>query len=275
MVDPESRFDGEVSEAVWRSMLTDRNPIQQRRRLFGPLLYSHLPSAPRCKACTRPFGGPGGALMRAMGRGPWTKNAKYCAGCFRFLRQNHGGAEVECSLLFADVRGSTPLAESMRPLEFSRLMGRFYDTAMAVMVEHDAIVDKFAGDEIVAIFVPSMAGSAHARVALTAAIELLRRTGHGGSEDPWVSIGIGVNTGQAYVGTIGDGLDTELTAMGDEVNVAARLGSSAGPGEILVTDRVIAGAGLSGSAFERRSLTLRGKSHPVHVAVVGAGTRLG
>jgi adenylate cyclase len=274
VVDPESRLDGQVSEATWRSMLTDRNPIQGRRRLLGPLLYRHLPSAPRCKGCTRPFGGPGGALMRAMGRGPWTKNAKYCDGCFRFLRQNHGGAEVECSLLFADVRGSTPLAETMRALEFSQLMGRYYDTAMAVMIKHDAIVDKFAGDEIVAIFVPSMAGPDHARVALTAAIELLRRTGHGSIDVPWVPIGVGVNTGVAYVGTIGDGLDTELTAMGDEVNVAARLASTARAGEILVTDAVIAGARLTASAFEHRSLTLKGKSHPVGVAVVGATTRL-
>jgi class 3 adenylate cyclase len=49
--------------------------------------------------------------MKAIGLGPWTKNAKYCTGCFRELRRSHGGAEVECSLLFADVRGSTQLAE--------------------------------------------------------------------------------------------------------------------------------------------------------------------
>ena len=146
---------------------------------------------------------------------------------------------------------------------------------MGVMVEHDAIVDNFAGKEIVAIFVPSMAGVDHARVALTAAIDLLRRTGHGGAHAPWVPIGIGVNTVEAYVGTIGDGLDTELTALGDEVNVAVRLASAAGPGEILVTDAVIARAHLTGFAFERRSLTLKGKSQPVGVAVVGATTTLG
>jgi adenylate cyclase len=273
-MDPESRLDGTVDATVWRSMLTAHNPIQQRRRLFGPVLYRHLPSAPRCKACTRPFGGVGGALMRALGHGPWTKNAKYCAGCFRFMRENHGGAEVECSLLFADVRGSTPLAETMRPLEFSRLMGRFYDTAMGVMVKHDAIVDKFAGDQIVAIFVPSMAGPEHARVAMSAAMDLLRRTGHGGTETPWVPIGVGVNTGEAYVGTIGDGPDTELTAMGDEVNVAARLASSASAGEILATEAALAAAGWSGNAIERRSMTLKGKTRPVRVAVIQASMTL-
>jgi adenylate cyclase len=274
VVDPESRLDGQVPEAVWRAMLMGGHAIEERRRLVGPLLYRHLPSEPRCKGCTRPFGGLGGAIMRATGNGPWAKNGKYCDACFRFLRQNHGGAEVECSLLFADVRGSTPLAETMRPLEFSQLMGRFYDTATAVLVKHDAIVDKFAGDEIVAIFVPSMAGADHARVALTAAVELLHRTGHGGGGDPWVPIGVGVNTGEAYVGTIGDGPDTELTAMGDEVNVAARLASAAGPGEILITEAAIAGAGLTGDAFERRSLSLKGKSHPVGVAVVNATSTL-
>jgi hypothetical protein len=81
--------------------------------------------------------------MKAIGLGPWTKNAKYCTGCFRVLRRSHGGAEVECTLLFADVRGSTPLAEQMRPRDFNRLMGRFYDTAIDVLGNHDAIVDKF------------------------------------------------------------------------------------------------------------------------------------
>jgi adenylate cyclase len=273
-MDPESRLDGTVDAAVWHSMLTAQSPMHERRRLVGPLLYRHIPSEPRCKACTRPFGGIGGVVMRATGHGPWTKNAKYCAACFRFMRQNHGGAEVECSLLFADVRGSTPLAETMSPLEFSRRMGRFYDTAMAVMVKHDAIVDKFAGDQIAAIFVPSMAGTDHPRVAMAAAMELLRRTGHGGTEGPWVPIGVGVNTGEAYVGTIGEGLDTELTAMGDEVNVAARLASTAGAGEILATEAVIARAGWTGNGIERRSLSLKGKTHQVRVAVVRASTRL-
>jgi adenylate cyclase len=143
-----------------------------------------------------------------------------------------------------------------------------------VLVGHDAIVDKFVGDEIVAIFVPSMAGATHARVAVSAAIELVRRTGHGGSDDPWVPVGAGVNTGEAYVGVIGEGPDTELTAMGDEVNTTARLASAASAGEILVTDAAIAGSGLDAGAFERRSLTLKGKSDLVGVAVVGPETAL-
>jgi adenylate cyclase len=251
-------------------MLLIPGPVIERRRLLG-----RIPSAPRCKWCTRPFGGPGGVVMRAMGLGPWTKNAKYCSGCFRVLRQSHGGAEVECSLLFADVRGSTPLAEKMRPKEFNRLMGRFYDTATDVLVTHDAIVDKFVGDEIIGIFVPAMAGEHHARRAVAAAIELLKQTGHGGAGSPWVPVGAGVNTGPAYVGAIGEGPDTELTAMGDTVNTTARLASAAGAGEILVTAAAAANAELSLTAVERRSLTLKGKSQPTDVLIFGATTALG
>jgi adenylate cyclase len=172
------------------------------------------------------------------------------------------------------VRGSTALAEKMRPRDFNRLMGRFYDTATDILVTHDAIVDKFVGDEVVAIFVQSMAGAGHARVAVSAAIELLRRTGHGGGGEPWVPVGAGVNTGEAYVGAIGEGPDTELTAMGDAVNTTARLASAAGAGELLVTDSALASAGLTAQGSEHRSLSLKGKSESVEVAVFGAATSL-
>jgi adenylate cyclase len=261
--------DASVPEEVWRKLLTDPSPVLRLRRFWG-----RLPSPPRCKFCTRPFGRPGGVLMSAMGLGPWTKNAKYCSGCFRGLRQRHGGAEIECSLLFADVRGSTALAENMRPRDFNRLMGRFYDTATDILVRHDAIVDKFVGDEVVAIFVPAMAGRQHGRVAIDSAIELLRRTGHGGRGTPWVAVGAGVNTGPAYVGAIGEGPDTDLTAMGDTVNTAARLASAAGAGEILVTDAAVANADMVATGLEHRSLSLKGKSSPVDVVVLGAASSL-
>lgn len=93
------------------------------------------------------------------------------------LRSNHGGAEIECTLLFADVRGSTGLAERLPPRDFNRLMGRFYDAGAKVLIEHDAWVDKFVGDEIIGIFVPALATDAHARRGVDAALALLRATG--------------------------------------------------------------------------------------------------
>lgn len=244
-------------------MLLDPAPYRRKRRLFG-----RIPSSPRCKFCAAPFAGPGGVVMPFFGHGRWPKNPKYCGGCFRMLRQNHGGAEIECSLLFADVRGSTPMAEGMRPKEFTRLMGRFYDTATAVLVNHDAYVDKFVGDEIVAVFVPAMAGDSHAAKAIDAARELLRRTGHDEAGGPWVSVGAGVSTGIAYVGSVGGGEDTELTAMGDVVNTTARLASVAAAGEILVGVPAARSAGLSMDGLERRSLLLKGKTERTDVLVL-------
>ncbi len=241
----------------------DEAPFLRTRRW-----QARIPSSPRCKLCAAPFSGPGSLLMRFVGRERWAKNPKYCTGCFGMLSSHHGGAEIECSLLFADVRGSTGLAETMSPREFNRLMGRFFDTATAVLVERDGIVDKFVGDEIIGIFVPSMASREHAARAVDAARTLLAETGVGSAAGPWVPIGIGVNTGVAYVGSIGDASDTEMTAMGDVVNVTARLASVAGAGEILVTTAAAAAAGLPGD-LPHRSLQLKGKSQDTEVVVVG------
>jgi len=153
-------------------------------------------------------------------------------------------------------------------------MGRFYDTSTDVLVRHDAIVDKFVGDEIIGIFLPAMAGPRHARRAVAAAVELLQRTGHGGTGEPWVPVGAGINTGLAYVGAIGEGPDTELTAMGDTVNTTARLASAAGAGELLVTDSAADNAEMGGMVAERRVLSLKGKAEPIEVLVFGASMPL-
>ena len=206
--------------------------------------------------------------MPLFGHARWAKNPKYCAGCYHSLRANHGGAEVECSLLFADVRGSTELAERMSASEFTLLMGRFFDVATAVLVDEGAIVDKFVGDEVIGIFIPAMATQQHGQHAVRSAQKLLRETGHGGSQAPWVPVGVGVNTGVAYVGSIGQGMDTEMTAMGDLVNTTARLSSAAGAGEILVPIPVAAGSGTVADGLERRTLNLKGKAEPVEVLVL-------
>jgi adenylate cyclase len=251
------------AEERWRMILTTPAPFKRQRRI-----RARIPSAPRCKLCASPFEGIGGLVMRRFGHRRWPQNPKYCEGCFGMLRANHGGAEVECTLLFADVRGSTGLAERLAPRDFNRLMGRFYDAGVKVLIDHDAWVDKFVGDQIIGIFVPALATEAHARRGVDAALALLRATGYGSSAGPWVPIGVGVNTGIAYVGSIGEENDTELTAMGDIVNVTARLSSVAGAGEILVTAAGAVAAGLD-SGLERRVLELKGKSEPVEVVVLG------
>ena len=112
-------------------------------------------------------------MFRAFGKGSWPKNPKFCKSCFTAIAKHRGGAEISCSLLFADVRDSTKLAEHMSPTEFHRLMNRFFEAASRSLIDQDAIVDKFVGDEIIGIFVPAMSGDRHAGRAIEAARALI------------------------------------------------------------------------------------------------------
>jgi adenylate cyclase len=207
--------------------------------------------------------------MRAVGKRPWPRNPKYCSSCFRNMEMARGGTELECTLLFADVRGSTAMAEGMRPSEMRALMDRFFATASRILVEHDGIVDKFVGDEVIGIFVSGLGGERHAARAIAAARTLLAATGVAGG-GPRLPVGAGVHTGVAFVGTVGELPKLELTAMGDAVNVAARLASVAGADEILVSLAAARAATLIEDGLERRDLELKGKSEPTPVLVLGA-----
>jgi len=253
------------ADEMWRSMLLgDYWQFSAGRRIL-----KHLPSEPRCKLCAAPFRGAGAPFMRLIGKAPWPKNPKYCGSCFKVLESNHGGAEIPCSLLFADVRGSTQLAESMRPVEFRTLMGRFFETAAAALVEHDAIVDKFVGDEVIGIFIPALNGERHAARAIAAARALMA-----GTRASDLPVGVGVHTGIAFVGSVGAGTNVDLTAMGDPMNVTARLASAAGAGEILVSADAAREAGLDDADLERRELELKGKSEIVSVVVITPTTEV-
>jgi adenylate cyclase len=251
-----------VSDPMWHTLLNDPDS----GFAAGRGLFRWIPSSPRCKLCAAPFAGPGAPVMRLMDRAPWEKNPTICGLCFKQLEKARGGAEIELSMLFADVRGSTGLAETMGPGAFRALLDRFYKEATNVLVAHEAVLDKFVGDEVVALFLPVLCGRDHAGDAIEAARELLRATGHGTPNGPWIPVGAGVHTGVAYVGAIGDTV-TDFTALGDSVNVTARLASAAGSGEILVSSISAEAAHLE-DALETRSLTLRGRTQPLEVRVL-------
>jgi adenylate cyclase len=232
----------------------------------GRHLYRTLPGGERCKMCASPFGSVGGPLMRLFGKGRWPKNPHYCKQCFNQLVTQRFGAEVNASLLFADVRGSTALAEGMRPSEFRARMSRFFAIASDAVIEHDGIVDKFVGDEIVAVFIPALNGAQHASNAIAAARQVVAMA----REKADLPVGAGVNSGVAYVGAVGDGTEVEFTAMGDPVNVAARLAGAAGAGEVLVSAAAADFAALDAAGLEQRSLELKGKSERVDVVVLPA-----
>lgn len=257
------------ADELWQKVLTEGEPVNK----YTHHLFGLLPSNPRCKFCHGPFAGIGGAFMRFLGVRQSTKNPKFCNTCNVFTGKYRGGAEVEVTMLFVDVRGSTTLAEKMNATEFSHLMNRFYDAAINVLVHADAFIDKLVGDEVTALFIPGFAGKAHARRAVDAGQALLRVTGYGEPGGPWVPIGVGVHTGIAYVGSIAgaSGASTDFTALGDNVNITARLASKAGPGEVLVSEATCNAARIETGGLERRELELKGKSESVSVRVFHAG----
>jgi adenylate cyclase len=269
MAGPRER-EVEHTREVWRHYLVgDEQVFEGTERVFR-LVLGHLPSDPRCRICSAPFRGVGSVVARTLGFSPSPSqmNPTLCNRCERFVRKHEVGVEIELTLLFADVRGSTALAERLGPADFHRLIDRFYRVASQVLVEHDALVDKLIGDEAIGLFVPGIAGPAYSSRAVHAARQLLEAAGHGSEEGPWIQIGAGVHTGRAYVGAVGSGDVGAVTVLGEAANTAARLASAAGAGEVLVSEATMQQAGLALSGSEARHLDLRGVSAPVGVRVL-------
>jgi len=157
----------------------------------------------------------------------------------------------------------------MSAAAFRQVLDRFYDTAAEVVIANEGSIDKFVGDELVALFMPMLAGEQHAARALDAARALLRATGHGDPGGPWISLGAGVHSGIAWIGAVGEGSHSQITAVGDNVNITARLASAVAAGEILVTVAAAEAAQLTDTGLEHRQLELKGKSQPTEVLVLG------
>ena len=250
------------NEQFWRSYLENYARAQAMARPF----FSRLPSGPRCQLCGSPFHGIGGRVMEVIGKAQSTANPRFCNQCEKVMLKHHGGAEVPGSMLFADIRGSTALGERMTPGEFHALLDRFATVASAAVFAHNGVVDKFVGDEIVAVFAPVF-GADHTKRAVATGLDILRATGHGDPDGPWAPVGAGVHTGRVWFGAVGQGDHVELTVLGDPVNVTARLAAAAAAGEVLVSAEAAAAAGLDDS-LPRRSFELKGKAEPLEVVTL-------
>jgi adenylate cyclase len=214
--------------------------------------------------CGNPFAGLGGRIARFAGYAPSRKNPNLCARCCDALPV--GGAEVDIAVLFADVRGSTALGERASASDYANLLNRFYAAATDVLLRHDGLIDKLIGDEAMGLFIPGVAGPDYRRKAVVAGLEILRSVGYGTSEGPWLTVGVAVNAGQAYVGNVGSAV-VDFTALGDPVNVAAALQESAASGQIVVAADVHEQleALLPGAA--RDTIQPRGRETPIPVLV--------
>ena len=251
--------DPETAWADW--FTTSAFSVDKRLRH----IFRILPHEPRCKFCNAPFQGLGGIAVRALFHKQRSAlNPRFCNMCDEASRQFPGGAEVEMSMLFIDVRGSTALSEKLGITLFSQLINKFYTETTKVIVEEDGLVEKLSGDSVAAFWGSGFAGADYIRRTVKVAQKLLHVM-----DRHKIPVGIGVHSGKAYFGAMGtaDGL-TNISAIGEEVNTAARLASKAAAGEIIVSQKTLKAAGIDSSPLELRSLELKGISEPVQARVM-------
>jgi adenylate cyclase len=231
-----------------------------------------LPGSPRCVECGLPLAGLGSWLTVTH---PASYSPRLCNKCEKAMRKEEAGAELELSMLFADVRGSTSLAQTTSTSEFKEIIQRFYRAATDVLIQYDALVNRLMGDQVIGLFVPRFAGSGHAKVAVSAALDILRATGHASQGGPWIPVGIGIHTGVAYVGAVGTGSGVnEIAVLGSAPNLAARLSSQAADGEVIVSEAAALAAKLAPQEGESRQLELKGIEPAVAVRVLRAEEKL-
>jgi class 3 adenylate cyclase len=177
--------------------------------------------------------------------------------------------EAEVSVLFADIRGYSTIAERLSAMEIADILARQLGAMGEVVADHGGSLDELLGDAVMAVFGAPESMADHAERALRCAIAMQGRqrelNAEGWTSDlPEIGIGVGVNTGTVIAGTVGGGGRLKYTVVGDAVNVAARLQSEARAGEILAAASTIAAAdGIRCESVGPRRV--KGREEPVEV----------
>jgi class 3 adenylate cyclase len=188
-----------------------------------------------------------------------------------------GGERKYVTALFSDARGFTALSEKMSPEEVVSLMNIYLNLQTTVIHQRGGIVDKFVGDEVMAIF----EGRGMEINAVRAAVEIqnyLRalNAARAASGEKQVNVGIGLNSGEVVMGNMGSEDHMDYTVIGDCINVAARLCGVAQPGQVLVTKIIYDVIGDQATWKEMPPVLVKGKEQPIGIAepmVIKGGAR--
>jgi adenylate cyclase len=189
-----------------------------------------------------------------------------------------GGERRPITILFSDIRGFTSMAESMGPDAIAQLLTEYFSEMVEIIFEHGGTLDKFVGDAIMALWGAPIAHADDADRALRAAVAM--QQGVARLNERWaiagrpeIGVGIGINYGEVFAGNIGSHRRLEYTVIGDAVNVANRLCSEAGPGEILVSEALCQVVKDHADYEYLPAMALRGRTRSVQVyRVKGAAT---
>ncbi len=170
------------------------------------------------------------------------------------------------SLLFSDVRNFSAIADTLPPPQVVELLNVYLDLQARIVEQCGGMVDKFVGDEVMAVFL----GAAQVENALRAACEIQRQVARLNAQRAQgglltVQVGIGVHTGPAVTGSVGSRDRRDHTVLGDTVNVAFRLCAMAQPGQILVTEAIAASSKGDYLFSGEQLVQLKGKSRPIRV----------
>jgi len=154
-------------------------------------------------------------------------------------RQWMRGARVNASILFVDIRGFATLSEDKDPAWIVDMLNDYFTRVTDTVIGHGGSINKFLGDEAMAIFGAPIANQRHADSAVQAALEIQKSVqligAEKGLEQAAIRVGVGVNSGNVVAGNLGSEKRMEYTVIGDDVNVASRLTAMAKPGEILIS----------------------------------------
>jgi class 3 adenylate cyclase/tetratricopeptide (TPR) repeat protein len=189
-------------------------------------------------------------------------HARFCLACGSPLLAPDRESRRRVTILFCDLAGSTAMGERLDPETLRRVLSRYYDTARDAVERHGGVVEKFVGDAVMAVFGVPVLHEDDALRAVRAAAALRERTGRLNDElereyGARLTLRIGVNTGEVITGT------EDRLAVGDAVNVAARLEQSAGPDEILLGSETFVLVRTAVIADPVAPLVVKGKSEPL------------
>jgi class 3 adenylate cyclase len=181
-------------------------------------------------------------------REPLSYTPKHLAEKILTSRSALEGERKQVTVLFCDLTNSTPIAERLGPEHMHTLLNRFFELALHEVHRYEGTINQFLGDGFMALFGAPLAHEDHARRAVLTALALQRTLQEAHLGEPYgveCAFRIGLNSGLVVVGSIGDNLRMDYSAIGDTTNLASRLQDHAAPGDILIsesTSRLVQGA---------------------------------